>query len=248
MKTFGLIGYPLSHSFSQKYFTDKFKTKNIPDCQYRNFEIPDIAEFPILIKNNSDLKGLNVTIPYKQQIIQFLNEIDEEAKKIGAVNTIKIIKQRNSTILKGFNTDEFGFQKSLEPLLQPHHIKGLILGTGGASKAVAHVLEKKGIKYLYVSRNPKADNHIGYNDLDESIINTHTIIINSSPLGTYPNIETCPPIPYQLLNDRHLLYDLVYNPTETTFMKNGNQQGAVTKNGYEMLVGQAERAWKIWNS
>lgn len=247
MKTYGLIGYPLSHSFSQKYFTEKFEKEGIHNCQYKNFELITIENFPLLIRDNPDLKGLNVTIPYKQQVIQYLNERDTGVEKIGAVNTIKITGEGEKRILKGFNTDAYGFKASLKPLLKPHHTKALILGTGGASKAVAFVLSTLGIDYLYVSRTPKAANHIGYDDIDENLITAYTLIINTSPLGTYPDIETCPPIPYHLLTPKHLLYDLVYNPPETTYMKKGAKQGAITKNGYDMLVGQAEKAWEIWN-
>ncbi|MBN1184425.1 MAG: shikimate dehydrogenase [Bacteroidales bacterium] len=247
MRIFGLIGYPLSHSFSQRYFTEKFVKSGFVDYQYKNFEIPDVRELPHLVAVNPDLEGLNITIPYKEQVIQYLDAIDPEADKIKAVNTIKITRNGNKVHLKGFNTDAFGFEASLKPLLMPHHNKALILGTGGASKAVAYVLEKLNIEYKYVSRNPKAINHLGYDMLEARIMENYHIIINSSPLGTYPNVESSPPIPYHLITSKHLLHDLVYNPPETAFMIKGQEQGAVVKNGYDMLVGQAEKAWEIWN-
>ena len=247
MRIFGLIGYPLSHSFSQKYFTEKFEKNEFVDYLYKNFEIPDIKELPKLIKDNSDLEGLNITIPYKQQVIQLLDDINPDTERIGAVNTIKITRKDDKIHLKGFNTDAFGFMESIIPLIKPYHTKALILGTGGASKAVAYIMEKLMIEYKFVSRTPKADNHLGYDMLDSQTMNDFHVIVNTSPLGTYPNIKTYPPIPYHLLTSKHLLYDLVYNPPETAFILKGKEQGATTKNGYDMLVGQAEKAWEIWN-
>lgn len=243
MKQFGLIGYPLSHSFSKGYFTEKFSKENIIDCNYAVFPLEKIEDFIELCNQHKNFVGLNVTIPYKEKIIPFLDELNEEAKEIGAVNTIKFINGKKV----GFNSDCFGFEMSLKPLLKSHHTSALILGTGGASKAVEYVLKKLGIKYQYVSRN-KSEKAISYEEIDEFIIQNSTLLINASPNGMYPNINDAPNLPYQFITDQHLLYDLIYNPEETLFMKKGKAQGAQTKNGLEMLYLQAERSWKIWNS
>ncbi|NDW18354.1 shikimate dehydrogenase [Dysgonomonas sp. 216] len=245
-KKYGLIGYPLKHSFSQRFFTEKFEREEI-EAEYCNFEIPDISVFSNIIANNPNLNGLNVTIPYKEQVIQFLNQIDKDAADIGAINVIKITKNEGNLTLKGYNSDVIGFQKSISPLLKEHHKKALVLGTGGASKAVVQGLKNLGIETQYVSRR-KQNNTIAYDELNEQIITEHTIIVNASPLGTFPDIDTCPDIPYQYLTSLHLLYDLVYNPSPTKFLKLGAEKGTQIKDGYEMLELQALAAWDIWNS
>ncbi len=246
MKTYGLIGKTLKHSFSKKYFTKKFQKEAIQNCRYELFPLATIADFPTLIKQQKDLNGLNVTIPYKEVVLPYLDEIDTAAAAIGAVNTI----QFNNGRLKGFNTDIIGFANSLKTFLQKNknsNIQALILGTGGAAKAVKHVLEYQfNIPHKIVSRNPQKGDYT-YNDLDKKILETHHLIINTTPLGTYPAIENCPNIPYSLLGAEHFLYDLVYNPEITLFLKKGMEQNAQTINGLDMLIGQAEAAWKIWN-
>lgn len=244
-KIFGLLGKNISYSFSKGYFTEKFLKLGLNDCQYVNFDIQNCGDFPSIISSEKNLKGMNVTIPYKQEIIPFLDELDETAIAIGAVNTIKVLKDKT---LKGYNTDVLGFEKSIKPLLRSQHKKALILGTGGASKAVAYIFKKKFIDFQFVSRNPTLENEISYESLDEEIIRNHTIIVNCSPLGTSPNIEKYPIIPYKFLNSEHLLFDLIYNPEETVFLSKGKIQGATIKNGLEMLQLQAEESWKIWNS
>jgi shikimate dehydrogenase len=238
-RVFGLIGRNISYSFSQKYFTEKFKAAGL-NCEYRNFDIADISQFPDVIKN--DVVGLNVTIPYKEKIISFLDDLSDEALKIGAVNTIKI---RHGKLI-GFNTDWMGFCNSIKPLLKAHHRKALILGTGGASKAVAYAFEILDIQYLFVSRDKYKDT-ITYDAIDEKILSEYQIIVNCTPVGTSPGIDQSPNVPYHLLNSSHLLYDLIYNPEQTLFLQKGQAAGAVTKNGYEMLVLQAEESWRIWN-
>ncbi len=240
-KVFGLIGKNISYSFSCNYFTEKFKALNL-DCEYVNFDIDSIEEFSIL-KNTTHLAGLNVTIPYKESIFSYLDSVSNKAKLIGAVNTIKITENGK---FKGYNTDAYGFKNSLKPLLEEHHKHALILGTGGASKAIAYVLDKLNIEFKFVSRTKGKG--LLYSDLTEELLNTYTLIINCTPLGTYPNIDTCPDIPYEYLTDKHLLYDLVYNPELSLFLTKGHQQGSQTKNGLEMLELQAEKAWNIWNT
>lgn len=241
---FGLLGKNINYSFSKGYFTEKFIKENYKGYTYENFDIPEISHFTaILDKNNTELKGLNVTIPYKEEVIPYLNKLSKKAAKIGAVNTIKISK--NGT-LKGYNTDYYGFKKSLKPLLKKHHKKALILGTGGASKGVAFALDELGIKYKLVSRNNKA-NTIDYSQINKDTFDQFQIIINCTPLGTSPNIEACPNIPYDYFTDKHIAYDLIYNPAETQFLKNAKSKGAKIKNGLDMLIYQAEKAWKIWN-
>lgn len=247
MKQFGLIGYPLEHSFSLKYFTKKFKDEGVSDSSYRLFSIESLNEFQELVGNQAELKGLNVTIPYKVDIIPFLDELDDEAREIGAVNTIKIFREGGQVRLKGFNTDLFGFRETLKLLLKPHHKKALILGTGGASKAVAYGLKQLEVEYKYVSRKPEP-NQFSYGEIDEKVLQEYKIIINTTPLGMYPNVDTCPNLRYNQLSDQHLLYDLVYNPEETLFMMSGKQNGAQVFNGLKMLYMQADKAWEIWNS
>ncbi len=242
MNRFGLIGYPLGHSFSQQYFNNKFKTENLTDCFFELFPIENIDSFPALLNAHKDLKGLAVTIPYKQAIINFLTSIDEAASEIGAVNCIKISSQK----IMGFNTDVIGFENSIKPILKPHHKKALILGTGGGSKAVQFVFKKLGIEFLLVSRS-KNQQHVQYQDIDELICDDYNIIVNATPVGMAPNIDIFPEIPYQFLSEKHLLFDLIYNPAETMFLQKGREAGAQTKNGHEMLITQAEANWKIWN-
>lgn len=242
-KQFGLVGKNISYSFSKNYFTERFQKSNAPDCSYENFDIQDINEFPKIIQNNPDLLGLNVTIPYKEVVIPFLDELSEKASKMGAVNVIKI---NNKGKLIGYNSDYYGFKKALEPLLLPHHKQALILGTGGASKAVAFALEELGIGFTFVSRKA-SENAIDYGQLDAAIFNKYHIVINSTPLGTSPNIDVFPEIPYPYFTVKHIAFDLIYNPAETQFLKKAKANGAVIKNGMEMLVFQAEKAWEIWN-
>lgn len=238
----GLIGYPLSHSFSKGYFSEKFKKENIPHHQYETYPIEKI-ELVENLMNNEGLSGLNVTIPYKEVVIPFLNELDDTAQEIGAVNTIKI---RNGKKV-GYNTDCYGFQKSFEKHLQPHHKKALVLGTGGASKAVIYALKQLGIDYKYVSRTATEQN-LSYEQVTPELLKEYTVIINTSPVGMYPNVDTFPPLPYDALTKDHYLYDLVYNPEVTTFLQYGLNAGATIKNGLDMLYLQAEKAWEIWDT
>ncbi len=247
MKQYGLIGYPLSHSFSKKYFTEKFEKENIKNCEYNLFPISTINLFPQLIKDNPTLVGLNVTIPYKESVIPFLDALDETAKAVGAVNCIKILRDGDSLKLIGFNTDVFGFRQSIKPFLEIQHEKALILGTGGASKAVAYVLKQLGIECYFVSRIKSKEKSFSYEELNENIINAFKLIVNCSPIGTFPNIHEAPAIPYQFISPSHLLYDLVYNPPKTEFLKRGKLQGASIVNGLSMLQQQAEEAWNVWN-
>ncbi len=248
MRTFGLIGYPLEHSFSKMYFTNKFQNENIPDCQYLNYPLGSVDGLPELIATNIDLSGLNVTIPYKEKVIQYLDDIDKTAEEIGAVNTIKIIRLENHDRLEGYNTDAYGFHHSLLPHLKKHHKKAMILGTGGSSKAIAYVLAQLGIRYIYVSRNPKKESHISYRDITCELMDECKIIINTTPLGMYPDINKCADIPYDDLTANHLLYDLVYNPEITMFLEKGAKKNTSVINGLSMLHLQAERSWEIWNS
>lgn len=244
-KLYGLLGKNISYSFSKKFFTNKFKKENL-SCEYVNFDIQTINELPeVLDKNIKSLKGFNITIPYKEEVFNYLDEIDIVAKEIKAVNCVKIIDQY---YLKGFNTDAYGFEKSLLPIIKPQHRKALILGTGGASKAVAYVLKKMKIDFLFVSRNPKK-NQINYTELTSEIIKTHSLIINTTPLGTKGELEKLKPkILYEYINETHILYDLIYNPPETQFLLKGKEKGATIKNGLEMLELQAKKSWKIWEA
>jgi len=240
---FGLIGRNISYSFSRGYFAQKFKVLGLSHYTYENFDIPKIEEFDDIIKSVKNLKGINVTIPFKEEVIPYLNELTDSAKKIGAVNTIKISQNG----LVGYNTDAYGFQKSIESYIHPKHKKALILGTGGASKAIAYVLDNLNIGYTFVSRTGK-NNGYTYEELTEEIMKDHLVIINCSPLGTFPNVEAKPKIPYQYLGKDHLLFDLIYNPEKTAFLKEGEEKGATILNGSKMLELQAEKAWEIWNS
>jgi shikimate dehydrogenase len=243
MRRFGLIGKTLSHSFSKNYFTQKFQREQIHNCRYDLFELPAIEDLPALLLSYPDLEGLNVTIPYKQEVIPFLDEVTEVVKEIGACNCIKISGRK----LKGFNTDVVGFKSSLETHLLPGHDKALILGTGGAAKAVQYALNELDIAYKLVSRRKTGDG-LGYEDIGDEILNQYTLIINTTPLGMYPNVDEAPPIPYQYLSSHHLLFDLVYNPAKTKFLQKGEEQGASIANGHEMLILQAEESWRIWNA
>jgi len=243
MLHYGLIGKSLKHSFSKDYFTSKFEKLHI-DANYSLCELANIEEIKDVF--SKQWQGLNVTIPYKEQIIPFLNEVDDLATKIGAVNTIQFSKKEGQTWLKGFNTDVIGFETTLKPLLQTHHTRALVLGTGGASKAVTYVLTKLNIPYVYVSREAGL-NKLGYDELTSEIISTHTLIINTTPLGMFPDLESYPDIPYKAIGEKHLLYDLVYNPVKTQFLLQGETRGATIKNGLEMLINQAEAAYEIWN-
>ncbi len=239
---FGLIGKNISYSFSRGYFTKKFQNLELQDHSYENFDLQSIEKFDGLLEANPDVKGLNVTIPYKQEILPYLNKIDDTALQIGAVNTIKI--EDNNLI--GYNTDVIGFQKTLEPHLKSHHSRALILGTGGASKAIAHVFKTMGIEHRFVSRNPD-EGQLNYIDLSEKILQEHTVVVNCTPLGTHPDIERLPDIPYDFLGTRHLIFDLIYNPAKTSFLKAGEERGASIVNGQKMLEIQAEASWEIWN-
>lgn len=244
MHLYGLLGYPLTHSFSQRYFTEKFKEMGLTESHaYQNFAIPSIESFPELLQNHPALEGFNVTIPYKKGIIPFLHDMSDAVKEMGACNCVHIKNGK----LYGFNTDIIGFEQSLLPFLKSFHTNALILGTGGAAAAVAYVLRKLQIPYLFVSRN-SGDQTIQYNQLDASLLKKHTLIINTSPVGQYPHISASPDIPYEALGPNHHLFDLIYNPETTRFMQLGLQQGATVQNGYEMLVLQAEESWRIWNS
>ncbi len=243
MRHLGLIGYPLSHSFSQGYFKDKFQKENILDAQYANYPIPSMGDFAALWETDPSLIGLNVTIPYKKEVIPFLQHPSSVVKLIHACNCIR--KFNNE--LYGYNTDVIGFENSLIPFLKPHHTHALILGTGGAAAAVEWVMKKRGIKYQFVSRSSGA-NSIGYDQLTKEVVGAHTLIINTSPVGMYPNVNEAPPIPYEAITSKHHLFDLIYNPAETLFLTHGAKQGATIQNGLEMLHIQAAESWKIWNA
>lgn len=244
MHKLGLLGRNISYSFSKGYFSKKFETEGLPYV-YENFDLEHISEFNSVLQNNPELIGFNVTIPYKEQIIPLLNTLDDTAKEIGAVNTVKV--QKDGT-LKGYNTDYYGFQASLQPFLKAQHKTALILGTGGASKAVAYALKNLGISFEFVSRTPRENVKFIYKDLTEDIIKEHTVIINCTPLGTHPNVNQCPDIPYDGLTPEHLVYDLIYNPEQTKFLTCGDIKNAITVNGSKMLELQAEKAWEIWNT
>lgn len=242
MRRFGLIGERLEYSFSKKYFTRKFEVEGITDAQYDLFELETIHKLPELLSRYSNFSGLNVTVPYKEQVIPFLDSLQAEAAEVKAVNTIIF---KNGKLI-GANSDVAGFQRSLAAVLKPHHERAIILGTGGASKAVSYALKTIGIDHLFVSRNPKEED-LSYKKVNEYVIKHHPLIINTTPLGTFPNVKEAPEIPYQFLTDKHLLYDLVYNPEVSQFLANGKSKGAATLNGHRMLVLQAEKSWELWN-
>ncbi len=262
MKHYGLLGYPLSHSFSKKYFTDKFEKEKLTDHEYDLFELKNLDNFPDFLWAHPKLCGLNVTVPHKIGIIRYMDWVSAEAKQAGAVNCIRISAespvlaafsgevgiQDHEFKLEGFNTDVYGFENSLRPLLKHQtHKKALLLGNGGAARAVKFVLAKMEIPYQLVTRKP-GERHLLFKNLNRQIIEEHTLIINTTPLGMAPNIEECPPIPYEYISENHLLYDLIYNPEQTLFLKKGFERGAFTKNGFEMLILQAEKSWELWRS
>lgn len=243
MRAFGLIGYPLGHSFSKKYFADKFAKEGITGNVYELYPLEQIGQIEELLVSNPNLAGLNVTIPYKEQVIAYLDSMSPVVEEIGACNCIHIQDGR----LMGHNTDVIGFSRSLLPKLKPHHKQALILGTGGSSKAVAYTLKELNLPFLQVSRNP-SEGMIGYEEIDQSMLEAHTLLINTTPVGMYPNIEKAPAIPYQFIGADHYLFDLVYNPERTKFLQEGVLRGATVENGSDMLVIQAEASWEIWNS
>ena len=246
MRKFGLIGYPLGHSFSKKYFTEKFHNEHIPDCYYENYPLKDINRLYNLIAEEPELVGLNVTIPYKSDVIRLLDWISPEADAIGAVNVIKIKRQEGEAKLSGFNSDITGIRDSLLPYIKGSAGNAIVLGTGGSSRAVCYVLKKLGLNVTVVSRNKKPG-IISYADIDSSLINNTSLIVNTTPLGMFPDIKTKPDINYKLLNNKHILFDLVYNPELTSFLKIGAEQGCAIISGIKMLHSQAEKAWEIWN-
>jgi shikimate dehydrogenase len=243
MKRYGLIGFPLTHSLSQQYFANKFQEEGIEDCIYERFSIASIAELHDILKTHSDLCGFNITIPYKKEVLAFLTERSKAVEEVGACNCVKM----DSGKLIGYNTDVIGFENSLLPYLKPTHNRALVLGTGGAALAIVYVLQKLGIEFKYVSRNASSD-QFAYDQLSASIMAAHTLIINTTPLGMFPSIEACPDIPYALLTPAHHLFDLTYNPAESTFLAKGKAMGATIQNGQQMFVEQAEQSWRIWNS
>ncbi len=242
MKRYGLIGYPLSHSFSQRYFSEKFVKESIEGAVYENYSIPKIDELKGILEHQQDICGFNVTIPYKKEVLAFLSASSKVVKEIGACNCVKVENGK----LTGHNTDVVGFEQSLLPYLKDHHRNALILGTGGAAAAVAYVLDQRSISFQYVSRK-KAATSLTYEELDEVVMSTHTLIINTTPLGMSPLVDEYPPVPYQWMNQQHHCFDLIYNPVETLFLQKAKATGATTQNGAEMLVIQAEESWRIWN-
>lgn len=261
MKLFGLIGYPLSHSFSKKFFTEKFETEKIEGHSYELYPLEHIKDFESLLDKNPNLCGINVTVPHKKNVIPYLDWISHDARAIGAVNCIRVTSESplqaalegeigvtgHNFKLEGYNTDIYGFEGSLKPLLTASHKKALILGNGGAASAVKYVLDKLGIEYQSVTRKSE-EGCILFGDITPEIVAEHKLIINTTPLGTAPKIDECPPIPYEAITPEHLLYDLVYNPEQTLFLTKGLEKGATIKNGYQMLVLQAEQSWEIWTS
>ncbi len=243
MRRFGLLGFPLTHSFSQTYFTQKFEKLGLTDCVYENFSIAQIQDFTQILASRNDLCGFNITIPYKKKVLSFLNEVSEVVKQIGACNCVHI---KNGQLI-GHNTDAIAFEQSLSPFLQSHHKSALVLGTGGASAAIVFVLKKMGIDFQFISRT-NSENAINYESVNEEILSSHHLIINTTPVGMFPNTEDFPNLPYQFITKQHHLYDLIYNPLETKFLEKGRLQGATIQNGQEMLVLQAEESWRIWNS
>lgn len=245
MDKYGIIGYPLGHSFSPGFFNEKFRNEGI-DAVYERYELSQIDLLPEIIASNPELCGLNVTIPYKQQIMQYLDELSEEAREIGAVNVVKVTHNGKNVHLKGFNSDVIGFSRSIEPLLEKHHKKALILGTGGAAQAIDYGLKQLGLETIKVSRYERPDT-IQYDKITPDVIKEYKVIINCTPIGMYPNTEECPNLPYEAMDSQHLLYDLIYNPDTTLFMKKGMERGTVVKNGLEMLLLQAYASWEFWH-
>ncbi len=245
MRLYGLIGYPLEHSFSGRYFTEKFIREGLLDCSFKVFPIPAIQQLPDLLKANPALKGLSVTIPYKEQVLQYVNQLSNEVKLIGATNSLRI----SNNILIAYNTDIAGFEKSFVQFLKPQHTKALVLGTGGASKAVQFVLKKLNFVFLLVSRSESLKNNvINYSMLSESIMNEYSVIINCTPAGMWPKVNDCPDMPYNLVTPNHYFFDLIYTPAKTLFLLKAEEKGATIKNGYDMLIIQAEESWKLWNA
>ncbi len=248
IKLLGLIGFPLEHSFSERWFNERFARLGIKNVEYRNFPLEEIEDLHELLELFPEICGFNVTSPYKRQIIRFLDEISDEARQVDAVNTVVVLRQEaGKTFLKGYNTDIYGFEQSILPLLEPHHDRALILGTGGAAQAVAFVLKKLGIEYGFVSRSKRLSHPAyTYGELNRQIIESHPVIINATPLGMFPKVNFYPPIPYEYVGPKHLLYDLIYNPAKTKFLEFGEKQGAKTSNGLQMLYKQADKAWEIF--
>ena len=245
MRLYGLIGYPLEHSFSERYFTEKFIQEGLLDCSFKAFPIPAIQQFPDLLKANPSLRGLSVTIPYKEQVLQYVNQLSTEVKLIGATNSLRI----SNNILIAYNTDITGFEKSFIQFLKPHHTKALVLGIGGASKAVQFVLNKLNIDFLLVSRGESLKNNmISYSMLSENIMNEYSVIINCTPSGMWPEVNNCPDIPYNIVTPGHYFFDLIYTPSKTLFLSKAEERGATIKNGYDMLIIQAEESWELWNA
>lgn len=242
MRLFGLIGYPLTHSFSKDYFGKKFKNEAVKNCRYENFQLANIKELQKILKDHPDLEGLNITIPYKESVLSFLDEKSELVRETGACNCIKIVNGK----LVGFNTDVIGFERSLLPKLRSEHKHALILGTGGAAKAVEFVLKKNGVHFTYVSRR-RSQNNITYEQLTPSVLEKNKLIINTTPVGMYPKVKEILPLPFEAITPKHFLFDLIYNPPKTLFLRKGEEKGATIQNGYDMLVCQAEESWKIWN-
>ena len=245
MDKYGIIGHPLGHSFSKNYFNEKFHDEGI-DAEYINFDIQNIGNLPEVLATNPELKGLNVTIPYKEKVLSYLDYISVEARAIGAVNVIRVEHKGNNVLLKGYNSDVIGFTRSIEPILEKFHRKALVLGTGGASKAISYGLRSLGLETVLVSRFERPGT-IQYKDITPDVVREYKVIVNCTPCGMYPNYEECPELPYEALDSHNLLYDLIYNPDETLFMKKGREQGALTKNGIEMLLLQAFASWNFWN-
>lgn len=245
MDKYGLIGYPLVHSFSISYFNEKFESEGI-DAVYENYEIPTIEQLPEVLDTNPELRGLNVTIPYKEKVISYLDSLSPEASEIGAINVIKVEHKGKKTVLKGYNSDVIGFTRSIEPLLESYHKKALILGTGGASKAIEFGLRSLKLETLKVSRTGK-DGAIRYTDITPEMVKEYNVIVNCTPCGMFPHADECPDLPYEAMDNHTLLYDLIYNPDETLFLTKGKKQGAVIKNGLEMLLLQAFASWEFWN-
>ena len=243
MKQYGVIGNPLHHSYSKAYFNEKFQEQAI-DARYDNYLLPTIKDVMKVLNDTPNLCGLNVTIPYKEQVMEYLDEIDDEAKEIGAVNVIKITEKNGKRFLKGYNSDWFGFTEAIKPFLKPHHTHALILGTGRASKGILYALKKLKINTQFVSRDPSKG--LTYKQLTKEILQQYTIIVNTTPVGTFPEVKHCPPIPYHFLTDKHLVYDLIYNPIRTLFLHQAETRGATTCNGWQMFLNQAHKAYVIW--
>jgi shikimate dehydrogenase len=247
MREFGLIGYPLDHAYSQKYFEEKFRKFGIEDAKYTLFPISEIGKIKNIIGSHPGLIGLNVTTPYKELVIPFLDEIDPKILKFGTINTIKIVHKNQKTSLKGFNTDVYGLRKSFDELNLPHNTRALVLGSGGSGRTVACVLKERGIEVTTVSREPKSIKQIQYSSISEKLLKNHNLIVNASPVGMFPNVDNCPDIPYQYISQEHYCFDLVYNPEKTIFLQKCEAKGAKILNGYTMLFEQADKAWEIWN-